>query len=121
MAFVLPTFNLNVGIWSGSSTPGAGTPRVSTTGQLRPPNSGAAWYSPILGGVSTMVLLLPPGTDIRDAYQTGASSDWVEVPIGSGRIYRVVIADDIGKGFTNEHRFAIVFKTSGYLWPIPMP
>lgn len=121
MAFVLPTFNLTIGIWRGSVTPGVGTPAVTVDAQLRAPNSGSTFYAPVLGGISTMVLLTPPGTDIRDAFTSGSSSDWVEVPLGSGRIYRVVIVDDIGKGFPNEHRYSVIYKTSGYPWPVPIP
>lgn len=121
MAFVLPSFNLDIAIYGGGTDPVNGVPRVLCKGQLRAPNSGTAWYSPVLAGISTMVLLLPKGTDIRDGFEAGNSSDWVQVPAGSGRIYRVTIADDIAKGFSNEHRFAIIYKTSGYAWPVPMP
>jgi len=121
MAFVLPTFNLNVSIYRNGTDPVIGVPDVSTVGQLRPPNSGAAWYSPVLSGTSTMVLLLPPGTDIRDNYNAGSVSDYVQVPAASGRVYKVVIVDDIGKGFPNEHRFAIIFKVPAYPWPVPSP
>jgi hypothetical protein len=70
--------------------------------------------APSTGGTSeigvpliTMVLLLPPLTDIRGPLSsTGA--DGVIVPSGSGRKYTVAFVDDIGKGFSNEHRAAIL-------------
>jgi hypothetical protein len=70
-------------------------------------------------------LLFPVGTDIRDA-SAGPNPDAIEVPLGSGRFYWVAFCDDIAKGFTNEHRWAVCPKlfTNGYFdyrWPVPMP
>jgi hypothetical protein len=48
--------------------------------------------------------------------------DLVEVPAGTGRFYRVQWVDDLGKGFDNEHRFALLLQTNTFSpWPIPMP
>lgn len=74
-------------------------------------------------------LLLPPGTDVRD--RSNASGwDVVEVPAGTGRWYAVSVADDVGKGFANEYRIAVIGKISegvdsflfpGLWWPTPIP
>lgn len=76
------------------------------------------------------VLLLPKLTDVRD-FSTGvAEVDLVECPSGSGRWYGIYFVDDVGKGFANEHRFALVGKVYqllnagdffGLEWPIPIP
>jgi len=66
-----------------------------------------------------MNLLLPPRTDIRGPQDT-TSFDMVQVPSGSGRWYSVAAVDDIGKGFTNEHRSASIYAVSGS-WVPPYP
>jgi hypothetical protein len=66
-----------------------------------------------------MNLLLPPAVDVRGPQDT-VSFDMVEVPAGSGRWYSVVGVDDIGKGFSNEHRTAAIFALAGS-WVAPYP
>lgn len=124
MSFTLPTFNLMCNIYTPPFT--GGPPRVAVACNL-------AWSRRIsmpsgqaLVGVEPMVmtLLLPAGTDIRVGAQ-GVAFDIVEVPAGTGRWYNVLQVDDIGKGFLNEHRAALLGKlanTEGVPnWPIPMP
>jgi len=74
-------------------------------------------------------LLLPSLTDVRDG-SCGGESDIIECPAGSGRWYSVVTVDDLGKGFPNEHRFALLHKIwealnplvfPGADWPTPIP
>jgi len=84
-------------------------------------------------GAGTASLLLPAGTDVRDAAQLaggGPPYDIIEVVPGSGRWYVVNSVDDVGKGFPNEYRFAFLAKlssnsglanTTGLFWPVPMP
>jgi len=81
------------------------------------------------GGSMAMSLLLDAGTDVRDL-SCSAVQDVVEVPAGSGRWYQVYNVDDIGRGFPNEHRCAVIFKISeamfgssysGLSWPTPIP
>ena len=78
----------------------------------------------------SMTLLLPKGTDIRDASCVASlAGDLVEVPAGSGRFYFVAYVDDVGKGFLNEHRYAYISKACqasdptlfSYIWPAPIP
>jgi hypothetical protein len=75
-------------------------------------------------------LLVPALSDIRDL-KCRAVEDVVEVPSGSGRWYQVASVDDIGKGFSNEHRGVVIFPISenlfptgsyaGLNWPAPIP
>lgn len=65
-----------------------------------------------------MSLLLPKLTDIRATQSADGFADAVEVPAGSGRWYGVGAVDDIGKGYANEHRSALlvaIFKS----WTVP--
>lgn len=82
--------------------------------------TGASGGTSTIGVVfSTPYLLLPALTDIRDIYSSPLAADSVEVPSGSGRFYTVVQVDDFGKGFANEHRFAVLVKLPP--WPVPIP
>jgi len=123
VAFVLPTFNIVVNIYSAGFPPPIGTPRlVDIPAQLRAPAANNVTF--ISSGVvnSAQCLLLAPGTDIRDRFCTPInSSDYVEAPAGTGRFYNVTLVDDIGRGFPNEHRFAILQKLIGIPWPTPIP
>jgi len=122
MSYVLPTFNLNVNIWRNASGPPA-PPAVTTIGNL-------AWgrrvqTGDVIAAIGTIggaiTLLVPAGTDVRDE-GGGWGDDWVEVPAGSGRFYEVLWVDDIGKGFANEHRAAVLIKTAAFgQWPVPYP
>jgi hypothetical protein len=71
------------------------------------------------GGVGGMTLMVPALTDIRGPQDT-VSFDMVECPLGSGRWYRVCAVDDIGKGFANEHRAALLFALPTS-WIAPYP
>jgi hypothetical protein len=121
MPFVLPVFNLSVKINRASSGT-AGPGDVVTVGNLawgRRVNAAQPFASTTGFAAGTSpVLLLPPHTDIRDPF-TASGADYVEVPSGSGRWYRVYYVDDIGKGFGNEHRAAMLVKQT--IWPAPIP
>jgi len=135
MAFTLPAFNLLCKIYTGPYDT-----RVLRLGAV--PCNLAMGRRIIWGfhdptnmgyGAASASLLLPALTDIRDPVAQGvpgSTADLVEVPAGSGRWYTVDSVDDIGKGFSNEHRFAWLAKlnsnsgrpnTTGLYWPIPMP
>jgi hypothetical protein len=69
-----------------------------------------------------MTLLCPALTDLR--WQPFYNQyDVVEVPLGSNRWYFVMDVDDIAKGFTNEHRFAVIQKLNiaPFEWDDPIP
>jgi hypothetical protein len=131
MAFTLPDFNLVVDIYTGpwlSKVLRLSSPANyawGRRGQVFPTfdtDPAASTFSP------QSILLLPPLTDIRSSIQPG-QADVVEIPSGSGKWYGVAAADDVGKGFANEHRAAYVYQISskvnainyaGLTWPVPM-
>jgi len=132
MAFTLPTFNLVCGLFAGPWPVGASrlTPdcnlAMGRRSQVQYPSLG----DPGESSASVYVLLLLPAfTDVRSRVLSN-DADFVEVPLGSGRWYRVEWVEDIGKGFDNEHRAAGLLQVSEYLdaflypglfWPVPMP
>lgn len=120
MAYTLPDFILNVNLWRYPAYPPA-PPDLTFMGNLAfgrrvsflnfsdtlAPDAMVAFY-----------LLVPPLTDVRDGAGP-PSGDTVEVPAGSGRLYKVLYVDDLGKGFANEHRVAFIAKI--WPWPVPIP
>jgi hypothetical protein len=57
-----------------------------------------------------MVLLKTgAGTDIRDSL-TSSFQDVIECPVSSGNWYVVLSVMDVGRGFTNGYRLAVVKK-----------
>lgn len=125
MGFSLPTFNIIVAIYP-PDMPGVagiptGGPRLSSEGNLawgRRVNVASSGGTGAAGvPISCITLLLPPGTDIRGP-QDLVSFDMVEAPAGSHRWYWVAAVDDIGKGFPNEHRAAVLFALASS-WPAP--
>ena len=123
MAFVLPTFNLTCDIGNVAFPLGGPARIVNEPCQLRGPNPNNAINATAgTAGFIAIVLLLGPLVDIRDPFNLPINNgDYVEVPSGTGRYYRVAIVDDIGKGFPNEHRFAVLIKVQGFPWPTPSP
>jgi len=113
--------NLICNIYSGAGAPPA-VPRITSICSLSlgalSATAIAKGASQALGDYGGMWLLLPIGTDIRDA-SAATGRDGVECPAGSGRIYDVAWVDDIGGGYPNEHRFAEIIKKG--VWPTPFP
>ncbi len=114
MAFRLPTFNLTANIFTSRGTPPA-KPRLTVACQLRCPSTRSILIS---GDTLSATIDLPKGTDIRDIFNT-SGADGVEVPAGTGRIYNVVLVEDVSRGFPNEHRRAWLLKKTP--WPTPIP
>ena len=132
MSFTVPTFPLTCNVWDGPNPP-VGPPRLSPDCNLAigrrifPGQSGFDNFSATEG---TPQLLVPALTDIRDASCVpAAGGDVIEVPAGTGRFYYVIYVDDVGKGFLNEHRLALLSKAcsanfshfAGVDWPVPIP
>jgi hypothetical protein len=121
MSFNLPQFNLHCNVWHAPAIPPVGAPDLDTLGNLawgRRVNVTSTGGTSFLGTpLLCMTLLLPKLTDVRGDPAGGA--DVVEVPAGSGRFYRIVFVDDIGKGFANEHRAAVLQQHLPM--PVPMP
>lgn len=124
MGYTLPTFNLDVNIFTGGVV--TVPPRLTVKGNLalgRRIQLAMGIPGDTDGPSISMTLLLPPGTDIRDSLNVG-TADVVEVPAGTQRFYMVTTVDDIGKGFPNEHRYAMLVKTVPSplgAWPTPIP
>ncbi len=120
MAFTLPTFNLLCNVFdNGTNT----SPRISdlecNLAWGRRVNVASTGGTDTLGiPLVTMTLLVPALSDIRGP-QNAELEDNVECPAGSGRFYSVAFVDDIGKGFDNEHRCAVLEQSAP--WPTPIP
>jgi len=119
MPYITPNFNLTANVWRAGNAVG-NPPDLVTDAQLRhtgklttPVDARTSYLEPM------MALLVPAGTDLRSPYQ-GWGPDNVEIPAGSGRYYICIGVDDVGKGFTNEHRCGYLMKNTP-LWPSPMP
>lgn len=118
MSYQVPTFNLVVNVWRFPVVPPAGH-SFQLTGNL----AYSRRVHPIPGDASAsgMALLLPAGSDIRSPVVV-IGPDVVEAPAGTGRYYSVLSVDDIGKGFSNEHRCAVLIPITTYgRWPGPVP
>jgi hypothetical protein len=132
VAFTLPVFPLTCNVWDGPNPP-AGAPRLVTPGNLsfgRRVFPSAPNFNNFDTTAASASLLVPPGTDIRDAScGAAAGGDVIEVPAGTGRFYYAIYVDDLGKGFPNEHRVALLVKAcsavfshfAGVDWPTPIP
>ena len=126
MPFILPTFNLDVNVFSNGDP--TQPPRLTCKGNLAwgrrvgQPTVGGDPIGSVFDYPGTMTLLVPLGTDIRDI-AAASGFDVVEVPAGSGRTYRVLSVDELGGGFANEHRGAVLSKffTATSPWPTPFP
>lgn len=136
--FTIPTFNLGANLWTivtGDYTlDTAGAPRVAATPcnlaygvRVNVASTGGTAYPGI--PIMAMNLLLQKGTDVQGPQcnvggivdsLTGMHGDYVEVPAGTGRYYIVGFVDDIGRGFANEHRTALIFALP-FSWPTPIP
>jgi len=119
MAFEPPTFNIVCNIFTGLAPPAglrlAAVPCNLAAGRRGRNSEGEMIVIGLGGG---MWLLLPARTDIRD-FASASGADSVECPAGSGRYYQVEWVDDSGRGFSNESRFALLFKLVP--WPTPYP
>jgi len=111
MAYVIPQMPLLCAVWTGGADPTATPPREEdipcNLGQGNRVLSSGLFATGENYPAFASQLLLPAFTDIR-GYQNGYLADLVEVPQGTGRYYYVWQVDDIGKGFANEHRFAMI-------------
>ena len=120
--YVLPIFPVTANVWRGNDAFPQPVPDLATEAVLLRNEQIIT-----VGGnqLETMLMKFPALTDVRDAYSIGATADYIEYPAASGRYYRVLYVDDLAKGFPNQHRFAVVYKTvnpqTGALWPVPIP
>jgi hypothetical protein len=124
MGFIVPQMPLKANVWSTPTSPPVGAPRIANL------DCNLAWGRrvgvPSTGGTGalgvvlmTMTLLVPKGTDLRSDPDRGVAADLVEVPAGTARYYWVAFVDDLGRGFPNEHRGAILVPV--FPRPVPLP
>ena len=124
MSFSVPTFNLATNIWHAPIIPPA-APSLMVTANLQYARHDKVEIFNGQDG-SIMYLLVPKLTDIRGLWE-GIESDVIECPAGSSRFYYILQVDDVGKGFPNEYRIAIMeqvtdpFGAFGIPFPIPLP
>lgn len=137
MAFMLPNFNMQYGVWWNYDplVSDYGSPDLKPNGNLTPGKrvmqafSGEQWdFEGVLVYGNPMELLCEAGEDIRCKTDV---ENWsmIEAPFHSGRLYVVVYVDDIGKTFANEHRYvlmhrvaqAVVFTADTIPVPVPLP
>jgi hypothetical protein len=119
MAFTVPVFNLTANIWTFGTHPAP--PRVVTVCNLAMRRQVAAVYqgqSFPTDVAASMYLLMPPRTDVRGGYSS-TGQDLVEVPAGTGRFYAVLWVDDVGRGFPNEYRLALIQQMAPLATPWP--
>jgi len=135
MSFSVPTFNLTAGIWTGNNALPTTPPRLTSPCNLAIGRSSRAYefrnFTIVRRDRGLSLIspaFFPAGTDIRDdSCSTGF--DLVELPLGSSRWYWVTFVDDVAKGFSNEHRLAVLQKVYNYQgfftlvpqWPTPIP
>lgn len=132
MSFSLPSFPLTCEVYSGpwltkvSRLTSVCNLALGRRGQVFPISTNSGQEN----RTGPAYLLLPPLTDVRDLNCSMSDNDLVEVPQGSGRWYAVLLVDDVGKGFSNEHRYCEIEKISqqvnageypGLFWPTPIP
>jgi len=115
----VPTFNLTCNIWFGAAPgPPIGLPNLAAVpcqlqlGERVPVQSNQLFCEYILLPKLTDVAATPRALLLPNA-------DIVECPAGSLRYYVVMMVDDVGKGFANEYRQAMVQHAAG--WPVPTP
>jgi len=122
VAYRLPDFGLTCNVFTGGPVPPILPPRLSPPCNLaygkRVSLSGfpTTFFNPNVAYPSQ--LLLPKLTDVRGP-QNGTGPDVIEVPAGSGRWYGVLRVEDLGKGYSNEHRMCLIQPVG--TWPTPIP
>lgn len=145
MGYRVPSFPLNVNLWSSTSVV-SDPPDRTCMGNLSPgrrvmlavqPNLDQSSTAHFLASLRSMTVLMelmvPAGTDIEGWTGLTNNADCAEVPAGSGVYYAVHHVCDVAKGFSNEYRMAVlVLLTSqwrlnyGDQWstpdlPVPLP
>jgi len=127
MPFVVPTFNISCNVktvaalapalfvapWRLTAQPCALVFGRRT--QVPALKQGATFGTVV--PVYEMSLLVPALTDLRGFQSVGAAFEVVECPAGSGRFYWCSSVDDIGKGYSNEHRSGLLVAVPGSWTP----
>ncbi len=135
MAFRPPTFNLNCNLWRKPNVVTNPPDRqfmVNLSLGRRVMGIPLAQTNALAGRILVSEALCPALTDIVGVV-SNVVLDCVEIPAGTGRFYAVAAVDDVGKGFPNEYRFALLLHMdtsvqtltanpwAATVWPIPYP
>lgn len=124
MAYVTPQFNLECTLYTSNIVANLRLDHVPCNLAFsKRVQIGQGIGDPTFALSGVMFLLLPVGTDVRGPLNA-TGSDGVECPRGSGRWYVVGWVDDVGKGFPNEHRCAVLYQAlvpPAGSWPTPIP
>lgn len=142
MAFHVPDFNLTCNIFDNDGSGIYPTVRISPNCNLSPGKRTMQFCDfspggqPLVGGQGFFFssnLLLPKQTDLHTLLNGYAFPDLIEVPASSGRFYGLTWWEDVGKGFSNEYRLAIICQIGSKFsansavwlgipdWPQPTP
>jgi len=115
----LPSFPGLCNIWRFTNWTGSFPPDVETLCELvdRRPYVQAVYDGTSFAYVQHVELWFPAGTDVRGSIPSG-SSDVVEFPAGSGRLYLAVAVGDHAKLLPNEFRYALA-RPFIFPWPLP--
>lgn len=123
MAYRPPVFNLLADVYAHTEYP-SGTPRLTDVeAQWRGVGKPTSVYSATAYDYFSVPteILLPKGTDIRSIWEEATNLyDVIKLYVDGGTLpFRVFDVYDVGKGFTNEYRVAVVVKLRP--WPKPIP
>jgi hypothetical protein len=113
--FFLPNFDLVCNIWRNATLITA-PPDLSPACQLRVFKSGFFGIAGVNAGA--MLLCLLAGTDIRPQ-GCATFHDQLEVPALTGRFYNCIAVDDVGRGFPNQYRIALI-EPNYAIWTLPI-
>ncbi len=112
--------NTTCNIYRSSNAPPAPPDVAGVACHLRP-----AGGSTLTTSFYTHVLLVPPGTDIRDDFTygqppvAGPNSDKVYIPDSNGVRYTVVLIRRVGQGTALDHQEVLLQRAPGQAvsWP----
>ena len=123
MAFRTPTFNILCDIYTFGTWPAGPARIVASPCQWRATGKPTAFDSAnFIAFFSTLTeIVLPAATDVRGPFENPINNfDLITISaIGPAWAFEVKDVYDIGKGFTNEYRVAVVCKHAP--WPVPIP
>ena len=113
----IPTFNLTINVWYNYAGlfPIVAPPTIVTLASLSP---GDRVLGLITAGNFMQFLSVPALTDLQwNRPGGGSAKDVIELVPLSGRYFHVEYVCDVGKGFANEYRLAVISD----ILPVPTP
>jgi hypothetical protein len=118
MAYRPPSFILRTKIWTGVVT----SPTSIPPGLPRLASQPFQWDPVKTFSTVNSFFYFPKGTDVRfqNVAVAAQHGDVCEFPIGSGNAYYIQYIWDVGRGFSNEYRRALVTPIL-QLVTVPLP